>query len=85
MIHIFNNIDNAKSKLYEMVNIEVERCRPFFVDNDFFDNQYPLSLNLRYFCIKEREVTDWSNYTEKNINKKNSSNVIYFNNFTKKC
>lgn len=83
MIHFFNNIDSAKTKLYEMVDLEIHRHRPFFVDNDFFVNQYPLSLNLKYFCIKEREVSDWSNYSEKNTNKKKSSNIIYFNNFIK--
>ena len=77
MIHFFNNIDSAKFKLFEMIDIEDHRSRPYFVDNDFFYNKYTLSLQLKYFCIKEREVSEWSNYSEKLSHRDNK--IIYFN------
>lgn len=79
MIHFFNNIDSAKLKLYEMVQLEIDRARPYFVDNDFFDNQYTMSLQLKYFCIKERDVTEWSNYSEVQSHLKDNNKIIYFN------
>lgn len=83
MIHIFNNIDSAKIKLYDMVQLEEERQRPYFVDNDFFFNKYNISTKLKYFCIKEREVHEWTNYSEeKNIEKENNK-IIFINNYKK--
>lgn len=81
MLHTFNNINSAKLKLYEMISLEEERQRPYFVDNDFYNNKYNISIKLRYLCIKEREVTEWEKYSEENKAIKN--NVIYFNNFEK--
>lgn len=81
MIHIFNNLDSAKLKVYEMVCLEDERQRPYFVDNDFFDNKYPMAGKLKYFCIKEREVTEWYKYSKANEKEKNSSNILFLNNF----
>ena len=79
MLKIFNDIDIAKIMLYEMISLEEERERPYFVDNDFYNNKYNISIKLRYLCIKEREVTEWEKYSEENKAIKN--NVIYFNNF----
>lgn len=62
MIHFFNNILSAKQKLYEMIEVEEERGRPYFVDNDFFINKYPCSDHLKYYCIKEREISEFSTY-----------------------
>lgn len=80
MIHIFNNIDSAKIKLHEMVQLEEERGRPYFVDNNFFNNKYNISTKLKYFCIKQRDVSNWENYLEEKISKK-ENNILYFNNF----
>ncbi len=38
MIHFFNDIEIAKLKLYDMISLEEERERPYYVDNDFFKN-----------------------------------------------
>lgn len=60
-----------------MINLEIERNRAYYVDNDFFNNTYPYNLDhSKYFCIKERNVTDWKKTTE--INQK-KNNIIYFN------
>ena len=42
MIHIFDNLDNAKIKLYDMISLDEERLNPYFVDNDFFENRYDI-------------------------------------------
>lgn len=83
MIHFYDNIYSAKQKLYEMIQLEEERQRPYFVDNDFFDNKYRLVGNLKYFLIKERDVSDWENYSEEVTKMKNDNKIIYFNNFKK--
>ena len=60
-----------------MINLEKERNRAYYVDNDFFENIFPSNMqNLKYFCIKEREVSNW----EKTVTTKNKkNNIIYFN------
>lgn len=83
MIHFFNNIDSAKLKLYEMIQLEEDRQRPYFVDNDFFDNKYNTSIKLKYFCIKERDVTDWQSYSKDKNNEEDSNNIIFLD-FNKK-
>ncbi len=84
MIHIFNNIYSAKQKLYEMILLEEERQRPYFVDNDFYKNKYNTTIKLKYFCIKEREVTDWQKYSKDNISNDKNNNILYLNNY-KSC
>ena len=82
MLQIFNDIDLAKIKLFDMISLEEQRNRPYFVDNDFYDNKYNISIKLKYFCIKEREVTEWEKYSEEKEIEQN--NIIYFNNFKKR-
>ncbi len=59
-----------------MIQLEEERQRPYFVDNDFYKNKYSMAGKLKYFCIKVREVTEWENYTEEKV--KNEDNKIIF-------
>lgn len=80
MIHFFNDIEIAKLKLYDMISLEEERERPYYVDNDFFKNTYNMSIKLKYFCIKEREVSEWENYSETN-EKKEENKIVFFQNF----
>lgn len=77
VIDIFNNLTLAKIKLQEMVDLEEERNRPYYVDNDFFVNKYPPILKGKYFCIKEREVSDWKKLEENNQTL-NYDNCVYF-------
>ena len=83
ILHTFKNIDSAKAKLFEMISLEGERERPYFVDNDFFDNKYSYAGRLKYFCIKEREITEWNKYSEEKTNIENRNKIIYINNFKK--
>ncbi len=63
ILQTYNNIESAKAALYNIVTLEEDRGRFFYVDNDFFYNKYPLG-NGKYICIKEREVSNWENYSE---------------------
>lgn len=81
MIHIYDNLYSAKTKLYEMVNLEEERERPYFVDNDFFENKYNLAVKLKYFCIKEREVSEWIQYSKENEERQENNNIIFLKNY----
>lgn len=70
------SIEDAKIALYNMLDLEIERNRIFYVDNDFYNNKFPPGIqNSKYFCIKEREVTEW----KKSVTRKNNKdNIIYF-------
>ena len=75
ILQTFKDIDLAKIKLYEMISFEEERQKPYFVDNDFYNNKYNISTKLKYICIKEREVTEWKKYSTKEDMKK-GNNII---------
>lgn len=83
ILDTFDNIDTAKLKLIDMISLEEERSRFYFVDNDFFNNKYPFNCNGKYFCIKEREISTWQNYTERNKKDINVDKIINFYNFYK--
>ena len=82
ILDTFTNIDLAKIKLYDMVSLEQQRNRPYFVDNDFYDNIYNISTKLKYFCIRVREVTEWEKYSKEKESQQ--SNLIYFDNLKKR-
>lgn len=76
-LQTFYSLTDAKIKLYDIIELEKERNRAYYVDNDFFTNIFPPNLqNLKYFCIKERSVTEWEKSSENFIQK---NNIIYFN------
>lgn len=79
------SIEKVKTTLYSITQLEEERQRPYFVDNDFFDNKYSLSFKQKYLCIKERDVTDWVNYSEEKTNSNNKSNILYFSDYKRRC
>ena len=70
----YKSLESAKIKLYDIIQTEIERKRPFYVDNDFFDNKYNLGSNLFYICILEREVKEWQKFSE---TKKNKNKITY--------
>lgn len=83
MIHIYNNINNAKQKLYEMIELDEEREKPYFVDNDFFYNKYNSCSKLKYYCIKCREVSEWTKFSDVETEEENNHKIIYINNYKK--
>ena len=76
MIDFHKNIESAKFAVSDIVSLEEERGRHYFVDNDYFENKYNFAGNLKYICIKERVVSEWSNYSEYT---KENKNIYYFN------
>ena len=58
------SLASAKLKLYDIISLEIERKRPFFVDNDFFENKYALGSELFYISILERDVKEWRKFSE---------------------
>lgn len=73
----FNSFIEAKLKLYDIIDLEIQRNRPYYVDNDFFDNIFSPTLNnIKYFCIKERNVSSWKKTVEES---KNKNNILFFN------
>lgn len=70
-IGTYKTISSAKLKLYDIISLEIERKRPFFVDNDFFENKYALGSELFYISILERDVKEWRRFSELDSAKNN--------------
>ena len=83
ILDTFNNISEAKLKLYEMISLEEERGRPYFVDNDFFNNKYSCNINLKYYCIKVREITNFEKYSEEKCKIEENKKIIYMLDYKK--
>lgn len=80
------NLNAVKLTLYNIVSLEEERKRPYFVDNDFFDNKNILVSNSKYLCIKVRDVSEWNKYSEEEEKEEiqnDYSNIRYFSNYLK--
>ena len=56
-----------------MIQLEEERHRTYYVDNDFFENKYSLGSQEKYFSIIERTVSVWEKYAEDKNNIKNKT------------
>lgn len=83
ILDTFKSLETAKFRLYDMISLEEERNRPYFVDNDFFDNKYNYVVRSKYFCIKERKVTEWEKYSEEETKIENKNKIFYINNYKK--
>lgn len=53
ILDTFYILDQAIAKIYVIIAIDSERNKTFYVDNDFFENKYPLSNRGRYLCFKQ--------------------------------
>ena len=60
----YKTLQNAKNRLYDIISLEEERERIYYVDNDFFKNKHTLVGRLKYFRIDCREVSNWVPYSE---------------------
>ena len=73
----YRTIEGVKNKLNDIISLEIERKRPFFVDNDFFENKYSFGgSKLFYLCVLEREVKDWHVYSD--VSDSNKANNLTF-------
>ena len=80
IVSTYNNLFDVKEALYNMISLEEKRQRPYFVDNDFFNNIYTYQCKLKYFKVIVRDVTDWEKYVDK-LEEKENSILNYFKNF----
>ena len=83
ILKTYPDIISAKRCVQRLVDLEEERNRMYFVDNDYFYNKYCYAGNLKYICIQVREVTEWTKYDESKYINKNNNNIIYFKNYLK--
>lgn len=70
IVSSYNNIYFTKEVLYNMLSLYDVRKKLYFVDNDFFYNKYPEVYTCDYYCIKERNVSNWIDYKEINSSEK---------------
>ena len=83
-LHNYKTFNDAYVHLLDMISLEEERGRQYYVDNSFFKNKYQYVGKLKYFKIFVRDVSEWFDYDFYNKeNFKNDTNLIYFNNFLK--
>jgi len=78
----YDTLTEARRVLLEMVQYEEERENPYYVDNDFFSNNYSLAIKLKYFRLEEREVTPWNKYTDEKLKIKNEK-ILFIKDFAK--
>ena len=76
IVSSYNDIYSTKEALYNMLSLYDIRKKLYFVDNDFFNNKYPEVSTCDYYCIKERNVSNWIDYKEINSSEKN--NILNF-------
>lgn len=79
----YSTFAEAQSALSLLVKYEEERQKPYYVDNDFFTNIYPLSISLKYLRLEEREVSEWNKYSYLETNTEEKSNIVFLNNYKK--
>ena len=77
----YKSLMEARKVVNEMVQLEEERHRPYYVDNDFFENKYSHISNLKYICLQVREVSEWSKYSEEKAIQNNLDKILYLSNF----
>lgn len=79
----YNSFEQAYYKLLELIELEKNRNRFYYVDNDFFENIYlPNLKNCKIFSIKERDVGEWTKYKKENND--SIRNLIFFTDFIDK-
>ena len=49
ILKTFKTLEAAKAKLTEMIDLEKERNRPYFVENNFFENKYVGNIPGKHF------------------------------------
>lgn len=76
----YSSFREAFIALNNIIDYEKERGRIFYVDNDFYDNKYPLNLSGKYLCIMQRSITDWQKYESSifSASKNKNDNIFIF-------
>ncbi len=81
ILHNFNDVYSAIQKLFEIIEIEENRGRPYFVDNDFFKNRYSNLRDLYYLQIIEREVSEWKKYVEVEDREETNDKIVFLKDY----
>ena len=64
VVGTYNSIYDAKHALNNMLELYKIRRKLYFVDNDFYDNEFSNLCSSDYYCIKVRQVSEWKKYSE---------------------
>jgi len=75
----YKTIEGAQRQLYDMIALEDERERTYYVDNDFFKNKHALVGRLKYYRIDCREVSQWLPYSEEKALQSHDRKILSFN------
>lgn len=67
-------------KVQEIEKSHQRRNRPFYIDNDFYENIYNRNENCVYYKFMKRRVNDWENLEN---DEPEIDNIIYGNFVTK--
>lgn len=78
ILNTYSSFEEAKIKLYEIILQEEARNRIYYVDNDFFKNKYNPNVLGKYFCIKERCISEWEIYKESKRNSSKNGKILMF-------
>lgn len=68
-LNTFKDINDCKIKVNNLINEYKEKNKLYYLDNDFYENEFKLDLvlnnkNGKYLKIIERDVTTWHEYKE---------------------
>ena len=75
----YYTFEECREALYSIIEYNKQHRKMYYVDNDFFKNDFPYYTNFGfYYSIHCREVSEWKKYnSDVNItNRKN--NIINF-------
>ena len=81
-LSIYKTFFEAQAKLYEIIQLDEERHRIYYVDNNFFENKYKLGMQSNYYSIVERKVSEWEKYTAVNSKEKMRNKILAFTKFS---
>ncbi len=80
-LNTYKTFFEAESKLYQIIQTDEERHRIYYVDNDFFENKYQLGMQVNYYSIIERTVSEWKKYSAKKVQEKTRKKILAFTKF----
>lgn len=74
---IFNSIDEVYRYANEIEKRHNHYRQFFYIDNDFYNNNYNLNSNGTYYKFLRRPVSDWEDNWEETT-EKSLNNILYF-------
>lgn len=77
----YKSLSEAQNHLNSIIELEEERQRPYYIDNDFHENKYSNISNLKYVCLKVREVSEWSTYSQEKAIENGINKILYLHDY----